>query len=304
MVVDAFIFFNELKMLQFRLEEMYEHVDYFVLVESDLTFSGNPKKLYFQENKDLFTKYLDKIIYVKSELPTQIIYETPEEIYDLLKSPKYPTVVQITDKIRECETIDSNFDCWVREYMQRNNIIKGLEIINPKDEDIILISDVDEIIDTNFLVQIKNGNSETGLVNTTNSGYHLWQKWYSYNLECVYAHNNNKMVICNFGKLKEIGDVNSARWTEILPVRGITGWHFSYFGDIDYIKYKIESFAHQEYNKPEFTDEEKIKSKIVNNRDLFNRDTEGPNSWYNYVKFDVDGYWPKNIMLLKKLFNL
>ena len=47
MVIDCFIFFNELEMLEFRLEELNEHVDYFVLVESNLTHTGIEKELFY-----------------------------------------------------------------------------------------------------------------------------------------------------------------------------------------------------------------------------------------------------------------
>ena len=64
MIVDCFPFYNELGMLKYRLETLSPVVDKFVLVESPRTFRGNPKKLYYQENKHLFEKYSDKIVHV------------------------------------------------------------------------------------------------------------------------------------------------------------------------------------------------------------------------------------------------
>jgi hypothetical protein len=49
------------------------------------------------------------------------------------------------------------------------------------------------------------------------------------------------------------------------------GWHLSYFGDEYFIKNKIENFAHQEYNTPEYTDIDKIKSRMENGRDIYER---------------------------------
>ena len=63
-IVDCFIFYNELKMLKFRLKYLYNYVDHFVLVESTKTFTGTPKPLFFQNNKHEFLEYLDKIIHV------------------------------------------------------------------------------------------------------------------------------------------------------------------------------------------------------------------------------------------------
>ena len=62
MVIDTFMFYTELDMLEFRLKELNSVVDKFVLVESTKTFVGNDKPLYFEENKSLFKKYLHKIL--------------------------------------------------------------------------------------------------------------------------------------------------------------------------------------------------------------------------------------------------
>ena len=67
MIVDCFTFFNELDLLELRLEELHESVDYFVLVEASKTQSLLDKPLYFEENKLRYSKFLDKIIHVKVE---------------------------------------------------------------------------------------------------------------------------------------------------------------------------------------------------------------------------------------------
>lgn len=108
-IIDCFTFYNELKMLKFRLEELYDHVDYFVIVESDVTFSGNKKELFFKDNRNQFKKYLPKIIHV-------VINDMPE--------------------------YDNN---WKREEHQRNAIKQGIKRINLNQNDLILIGDVDEI---------------------------------------------------------------------------------------------------------------------------------------------------------------
>ena len=60
MVYDCFIFFNELDLLEIRLNELKDVVDKFVIVESTETFSKKKKKLYYDENKDKdrFSKFL------------------------------------------------------------------------------------------------------------------------------------------------------------------------------------------------------------------------------------------------------
>ncbi len=107
-IFDCFTFYNELDLLEIRLEELYETVDCFVIVEASKTFSGQSKKLYFDENKDRFLKYMDKIIHVVVD--------------DMPKNPK---------------------SAWEMEYFQRNAISRGLG--ETSSEDYIIISDVDEI---------------------------------------------------------------------------------------------------------------------------------------------------------------
>lgn len=64
MIYDAFTFFNELDLLELRLSVLDKYVDKFILVESEQTFSGNPKPLYYLENKERFAKWNDKIIHI------------------------------------------------------------------------------------------------------------------------------------------------------------------------------------------------------------------------------------------------
>ena len=107
-IYDCFPFFNELEVLEIRLSEMYDVVDYFVLVECRETFRGNPKPLHFERNKERFKKYSDKIIHI------------------------------IVDEHVETD------NPWVREEFQKNQVIRGLKRCS--DADIVIIGDLDEII--------------------------------------------------------------------------------------------------------------------------------------------------------------
>ncbi len=121
-IYDCFTFFNELDLLKVRFEELYDHVDYFVLVESTETFSAEPKPLYYQENKHLFTKYQDKIIHIiVNDLPPALPGEHP--------------------------------DHWLRQGFQLNASLRGLT--HCQLDDIILVSDLDEIPNQNAITQIK-----------------------------------------------------------------------------------------------------------------------------------------------------
>jgi beta-1,4-mannosyl-glycoprotein beta-1,4-N-acetylglucosaminyltransferase len=66
------------------------------------------------------------------------------------------------------------------------------------------------------------------------------------------------------------------------------GWHFSYLGGVEKIIQKLEAFAHQEYNKPEYKDPERIKNAIANGDDIFGR-------WFRYRFIPIDESWPAYI---------
>lgn len=111
MLVDAFMFYNELEILELRLECLDEYVDRFVLVESEVNHVGGPKDLFFEQNKSRYAKWIHKI--------THVIVTADE-------APKDPNP-------------------WAREKYQREAILRGLDGV--PDEAIVMISDVDEIPD-------------------------------------------------------------------------------------------------------------------------------------------------------------
>lgn len=66
-IYDVFNFFNELELLEIRLNELDDFADTFVLVESTKTFQNNPKELIYEKNKDAFKKWHDRIVHVVIE---------------------------------------------------------------------------------------------------------------------------------------------------------------------------------------------------------------------------------------------
>jgi beta-1,4-mannosyl-glycoprotein beta-1,4-N-acetylglucosaminyltransferase len=70
-VYDVFPFFNEIDLLEIRLEHLNSHVDHFILTEATTTFSGKAKPLFFEENKERFKKFEGKIIH-------QIVEDVPD----------------------------------------------------------------------------------------------------------------------------------------------------------------------------------------------------------------------------------
>lgn len=112
MIVDTFPFFNELELLEMRLEEMYDAVDYFVAVEADTTHQGTPKPYILSENMGRFEQWKDKLI-----------------------------VVRATD----LPTVGGPNPAWSREIGQREHLAEGLAPLDLGPDDIIIHGDVDEI---------------------------------------------------------------------------------------------------------------------------------------------------------------
>ena len=119
-VYDCFPFFNEFDVLELRLKTLWDHVDWFVLVEAPWTFQGKPKPLHFKERHAEFRKWLPKIRHV---------------------------VIS-----GEIDTINA----WHREYATREAMKGGFEDADP--DDLIFQSDCDEIWrPEKKLAQLDNG---------------------------------------------------------------------------------------------------------------------------------------------------
>lgn len=270
-IIDCFTFYNELKMLHFRFEELYDYVDNFILVESTHTFTGHPKKMYFNENKSKFKKYLDKIIHV-------MVTDFPYTI--------------------KTKTRKKNKLIWKNEYFQRQCIKRGLDQLNLQQTDIILISDVDEIVDNDVLSKIKNNeilidrrfSLEQDFYNF-NFTFKNYDKWY-YSQILDYS-----TLITEFSydvdKVRRTGGGFSYHGDSSIVIKN-AGWHLSFFQNPSEISKKIKTFSHTEFNEEKFTNITEIEDKIKNKEDLFSRNFE---KWYT-IDLEKNNYLPKNYQML------
>ena len=236
-IIDCFIFYNELDLLTYRLNLLNNIVDYFIIVESTHTFIGKEKICFFSENKHLFENFTNKIIHI-------IVDDLPYKYHN----------VNIDHK-----------NVWNNEYFQRNAISRGINYIKDLVQtDLIIISDLDEIPDPNTLETIKKGDI---IVNINI----LEMDMYYYNLNTRFQSKWKLCKIISYNKYKELNaschDIRKMNCSVILN----GGWHLSYFGDKYFIQNKIQNFSHQEFNKNEYTNLEKIEKRMQNNIDLYNR---------------------------------
>ena len=237
-VYDCFCFFNEDMLLKLRFDTLWDQIDYFVLCESVITISGNPKPLHFDISK--FEKYKSKIRHL------------------IVKDYPFNTI-----------------DAWRNERFQRNFISEGL--FDATDSDLILISDVDEIPEPSLIksydankylrgdfvqrnyayflnnLSVKN-NKPTPWYGSKITTYRYF-KDYFYEIERIRTFKSSgffrALKRVYFGKFK-VQTINNG------------GWHFSWIGNAQKIIKKLESFAHQEYNKPEFKNLKLMEDRIRN----------------------------------------
>jgi hypothetical protein len=239
MIIDAFTFFNEYDMLEGRLEYYYDFVDKFVISECDYTHAGNYKGFNFEKEQKRYEKYLDKIQYLKLSIdPTK---------YDFTKPQR------------------TNYSAgnWVLEKQQRNYLLNGLT--NP--EVFVMISDVDEVCTIESIKEgIKTFDKFPDDLVAVSSNQEMF--WYSFKTKEPNFWPGSVLTKVRFARQFSPEFFRERRWN--LP-RVLKGYHMTYFMDIEKMKYKIENFAHQELNQQEFTEIEKIKERIANKIEPFQR---------------------------------
>jgi beta-1,4-mannosyl-glycoprotein beta-1,4-N-acetylglucosaminyltransferase len=250
-IFDCVTFFDNWEVLEIRLEELNEVVDFFVVVEATHSHAGRPKSLLFRENMHRFRRFQKKII-----------------------------SIVIDDMPVHGTTIDRQA---IAAY-QRKQTKRGLNLCRPGD--IVLFSDVDEIPRAAKFVSII-----LHLTLRPKHTLFLVQQLYYYFLNGRVHSNESNWVgtaICRYATFGELWDYDCSvfrEWTAArmpysvsppLTHRGehlLTGggWHFSYLGGAERIVEKIVNFEETTLDRSEFKDIESVRKKIDEGQDLFER---------------------------------
>jgi beta-1,4-mannosyl-glycoprotein beta-1,4-N-acetylglucosaminyltransferase len=294
-IYDCFQFFNEFDLLEIRLEMLYDEVDHFVISETSRTHSDLPKPFNFNENKHRFEKYLDKIIHVMEDYPSDILHFdkiTEDSPYNIQRN----RISDIYDK-EEHEGQLKRYPTFCRDYLQREFIKFGL--LNCEDEDIILVSDLDEIPNPEKVKEIR----EKRLTNIV-----LMHNCYYYYVNLIAHTNWHGAYAVKYGDTKNVS---------LTHIRGLSGrdfkmvedggWHLSFMGGSERVKTKIMSYAHQEFNNPWVLNS--IDSRISKNQDPFGRGNSTYNNplqtfyYENMLKVSMDTYPDKMRKLIEEKFN-
>jgi beta-1,4-mannosyl-glycoprotein beta-1,4-N-acetylglucosaminyltransferase len=280
-IYDCFLFFNELDLLEIRLNILDPYVDYFVISEASVTHSGLPKPYYFEDNKEKFSKFLHKIIYVKND-------DIPNDFVNL------PTISDINtfdgmcvNQIHEfIKNQNGRFNRntephFGRDFFQKESIRRGLERCN--DEDIIISSDLDEIPNPEILKNINDYLDKSKF-------FTFVQKTYYYYINYLKDLNWKGSRL---GKYKDLKDYsfNQLRAQDNYEFQD-GGWHFSFMGGTERVKTKIKSYSHQELNTDYILNS--IESNMEHAIDPFFRGTltkvEVDDTYPNYLKNNLEKY--------------
>lgn len=231
-IIDAFPYNGE-PIAELRLKYLSEHVTQFVIVESRVTFSGNPKpELYFQKYRDtVFAPFLHKIHFV-------IIDEFPAE---------------------------HNTDAWTRERYQRN-VIRDI-VTKEHDEFILMVCDVDEIPDKHVVGDLRSRYFSFQYPT------HLEMKFFYYNFAWLKHNQPwyKAFVINDIGLRRASETLDEMRLGSHTLYIPCAGWHASYFMNRALVSNKLASFSHTECNIPEYNNPTNIDECITTGRDLTGR---------------------------------
>jgi len=210
-IYDCFPFFNELDLLEIRLNELGPYVDKFVLCESTQTFRKKPKPLYFERNKERFAPFLDKIIHLVFD--DAAIQNMPPEKHGQ----------------------------WAVEHNQREHLKTALTKCS--DDDVIMLSDADEIIRPSRLEEY---------LNRRDKNREIWScrmRMLMYALNGHFSHRIPGTVIFTYRwfrderKLSMRDTRKSRRHGNMLPS---SGWHFHASGGIEDVREKLTVTSHSE----------------------------------------------------------
>lgn len=264
MVFDCVPFFNELDILKLRMQILAPYVDYFVLEEATVTFSGEPKEMVFAKNRELFAEFADKIRYVAVE-------DSPMEGVTTHERDKY----------------------------QKNQLIRALSDAKP--EDIVIFSDVDEIPNPDTLARIIKDFDPGKIYHLAQRMFYCFlnMEEVSGNLLSITGEfpgvERRQWLgtkVCSFAELPEEGivflrEVSPADPRSVRVPDG--GWHFGYMGgdgERDVAKrigVKVQAAAHQEYNSKRYLNE--AVDRLLCGEDIFDRDAK-------FVRVEIDESFP------------
>ena len=272
-IFDCFMYYNEDTVLDVRLNYLDQFIDTFVIVESTFNHRGQKKKLNFDINK--FSNFSKKIKYLILNSQSKKIEEIKDNDTENEKSRKY-----ILNGYR-------------RDHFQRNYISEGIN--NADLEDMIIISDIDEIPNLNK-IDLKKTKKKLIFFNQKMCYYkfNLYQKNYNWvgsracrkkNLLSPQWLRDVKPKFYSFWRIDTL--FSKSRYNNIHFIDN-GGWHFSYLNTPELIEEKLKSYTHHREYDLNPIGIKNIEKRIKNKESVYNLNLDQrKNQFSEGVKLDI-----------------
>ncbi|KAF8028958.1 hypothetical protein BT93_E1586 [Corymbia citriodora subsp. variegata] len=224
-VYDAVLFSNEVDILTIRWKELYPYITQFVLLESNSTFTGLPKRLLFKQNRDKF-KFVEP----------RLTYGT------------------IGGRFRKRE------NPFFEEAYQRVALDQLLRIAGIEDDDLLIMSDVDEIPSAHTINLLR-------WCDDIPPKLHLQLRNYLYSFEFFVDNKSWRASVHRY----QSGSTRYAHYRQTDYLLSDSGWHCSFcFRHISEFIFKMKAYSH--YDRVRFShylDPTRVQDIICKGADLF-----------------------------------
>eukprot|EP00261_Vitis_vinifera_P039681 XP_019080924.1 PREDICTED: uncharacterized protein LOC100259362 isoform X3 [Vitis vinifera] len=224
-VFDAVLFSNEVDILTIRWKELYPYVTQVVLLESNSTFTGLPKPLLFSKNRDKF-KFIEP----------RLTYGT---IGGRFKKGENP---------------------FVEEAYQRVALDQLLKIAGIDDDDLLIMSDVDEIPSSHTINLLRWCDDIPPIL-------HLRLRNYLYSFEFFLDNKSWRASVHRY----QIGKTRYAHYRQTDYVLSDAGWHCSFcFRHISEFIFKMKAYSHCDRVRfSHYMNPKRVQDVICKGSDLF-----------------------------------
>ena len=269
-IIDAFTFFNEIDLLKIRMELLYPYVDAFCICEGRYTFTGREKPYLLEQHGQEFAQWADKIIYYKFE----------------------PDISHLDFSVQDT-SYNPNSPAWQMERAQRNSLAQVCNSLEA--EDIVIVSDLDELPNPEVISQIRNGQ-----FGVQKARLEMQMHYYYLNCLGVGSANSawNKAFVSTVEAIRSAPDLEFMRLQDPMPHIAQAGWHFSYLGGPERISEKLDATSHTETNRPEINNLTHLRRCVELGVDHLQR------PGYEFAFLPVDVYPPRLATLMRKNLNL
>ncbi|AWW43989.1 hypothetical protein DPM16_01340 [Polynucleobacter paneuropaeus] len=250
LLLDVFLFYNELDLLKARLEYLGPTVDYFVISEANIDFAGREKKL-----------LLNSSVLAKLPFSEKIIYH--QEMINLGSLP------WLIKRMRYRKR--KNRLLWKIQDAQRNSTLKPLTQFKPSD--IVIFSDLDEFPSPAALLEGPDLLADPKAIQNL-IAYSCDQTFFYYNLQNAAPEDQfYGSIFCNLATFRKLLPHKLRSIKDSLLHIANGGWHFSYFMDEEKILNKIKAVSDVEnLSAYKNLSTAEIRNKIASKQDLYDRE--------------------------------